>query len=134
MITWHWERIDKPWKDPQNTTSVFALNVWRYHRDQWEIINEPGFGFADNHLAGGLTVHRGGVALATWNEKCSTQVWICDEVMHPIWRQINQDGFDAPCNLGCVLGMTSFADRLYMGTAMHRELRAAQLWAGVKAT
>lgn len=110
------------------------VQVWRYHRDRWEIINEPGFGFADNHMAGGLSVHQGHVSLATWNEKRGTQVWACDDVMHPVWRQINQDGFGDPCNLGCVFGMTHFAGRLYVGTAMHRDHRASQLWAGVETT
>ena len=108
------------------------VEVWRYCRDHWDSISEPGFGFADNHLAGGLTVDRGRVALATWNEKRGTQVWICDDVMHPAWLQINQDGFGDRCNLGCVFGMTSFADRLYVGTAMHRQHRASQLWAGIE--
>jgi hypothetical protein len=198
MSTWHWERIEKLWKEPQHTTSVFAImegrlyasmgklapyalyatsdgihwtdvvqgrlpdyltdgfriaavddtlvatltqwytdcpvQVWRYHQDRWEIINEPGFGFADNHMAGGLSVHQGHVSLATWNEKRGTQVWTCDDVMHPVWRQINQDGFGDPCNLGCVFGMTHFADRLYVGTAMHRDHRASQLWAGMETT
>ena len=110
------------------------VEVWRYHRDCWERINEPGFGYADNHMAGGLTAYRGHVALATWNEQRGTQVWICDDVLHPVWSQINQDGFGDPCNLGCVFGMTSFGDRIYVGTAMHRGHRASQLWAGVETT
>jgi hypothetical protein len=109
-----------------------CVEVWRYYRDRWERINEPGFGFADNHMAGGMTVHDGRVALATWNETRGTQVWICDNVLDPTWHQINQDGFGDARNVGCVFGMTSFTNRLYVGTAPINENGTSQLWAGAE--
>ena len=27
--TWHWQRVENPWQEPENTTVVFALNAWR---------------------------------------------------------------------------------------------------------
>ena len=29
--TWHWQRVENPWQEPENTTAVFALNAWRGH-------------------------------------------------------------------------------------------------------
>ena len=31
MNTWHWQRVENPWQEPENTTAVFALNAWRGH-------------------------------------------------------------------------------------------------------
>jgi len=29
--TWHWQRVENPWQELENTTAVFALNAWRGH-------------------------------------------------------------------------------------------------------
>ena len=31
MNTWHWQRVENPWQELENTTAVFALNAWRGH-------------------------------------------------------------------------------------------------------
>jgi hypothetical protein len=106
------------------------LEMWRYRGGTWDPIGEPGFGNANNVLAGGLAVHRDRIAAATWNEIEGTQVWLCDDLNNPDWRQINENGFGDPRNVGCVFGMTVFGDNLYVGTTTIHDGFASQLWVG----
>ena len=108
------------------------VEMWRYHQDRWERISEPGFGVPSNVLAGGMTVHENRVVVATWNELLGTQVWICDDLRHPSWHQINESGFGEPRNAGCMFGMSSYKNNLYVGTATNDLNWESQLWVGTE--
>ena len=108
------------------------VELWRYAHGTWQRISEPGLGVPTNMSVGGISVHEGRVAVATWNEQCGTQVWVCDDLMDPDWRKINQDGFGDFRNTGCMFGMTSFRGRLLVGTGTDHEDWASQLWCGTE--
>ena len=107
--------------------------LWRYYQEQWAPISEPGLGSPDNDTIGAMTVFKGTLALATWNETRGCQVWLCDDVMNPHWEQVNKSGFGNRRNAGCAFGMAAFNGKLYVGTApasSDTTSWSSQLWVG----
>ena len=113
--------------------SNMPLEMWRYRSGIWDRISPLGFGNPNNCLAGGMVVHHGRIVAATWNEVDGTEVWLCNDVGNPEWKQINQSGVGDSRNVGCVFGMAVYQDKLYIGTAtIPAESFPSQLWVGTE--
>jgi len=102
--------------------------------DQWELVNNGGFGNPANHNICALAMFRGKMYAGTWNTRQGFEVWRAtptQTVPFLDWEQVGENGLGDPENIW-TLGMSVFDDTLYLagGGKFDVEGGVAALWLG----
>jgi hypothetical protein len=78
----------------------------------WNMVNNDGFGDANNEIIQAMAVYNSQLYAGTWNDSTGTEIWYFDGAN---WTQSNSDGFDNDSNVSTG-SLTSFSGALYAST------------------
>jgi hypothetical protein len=106
---------DSEWKE--------GAQLWRTNGnlsppyDQWQQVNDNGFGNGHNHNICGLAVLDGKLYAGTWNQTQGLEVWRATpgpEVPFKDWEKVVDAGFDHKANI-FTCQMVNLNDTLFLG-------------------